>query len=218
MQSAVNGEAREWLPLGAARRVLEVNESTLRNWADSGALRTYRTPGGHRRFYREDVLSLAQNGQRRDSPEMWEDRALRRIRRRLQWNRNSTPDWYHGIDESSRTRLRLFGRQLLALAREYMGHRARRKRLLEEVDLLGYEYGDEMARLKLSLADAVQAFLFFRNSLLNESDRGQGSAPAIGSTSQAWQLVNQIADRVLMAIIHAYQKAPALNSAAKPDR
>ena len=157
MQSAVNGEVREWLSLGAARRVLEVNESTLRNWADSGALRTYRTPGGHRRFYREDVLSLAQNGQRQDSLQRWEDRALRRIRRRLQWNRNSTPDWYHSIDESSRVRLRL----------------------LEEVDLLGYEYGGEMARLKLSLADAVQAFLFFRNSLLNESDGGQGSAPAI---------------------------------------
>ena len=196
MQSAVNGEVREWLSLGAARRVLEVNESTLRNWADSGALRTYRTPGGHRRFYREDVLSLAQNGQRQDSLQMWEDRALRRIRRRLQWNRNSTPDWYHSIDESSRVRLRL----------------------LEEVDLLGYEYGGEMARLKLSLADAVQAFLFFRNSLLNESDGGQGSAPAIRTASLAWQLVNQIADRVLMAIIHAYQKAPALNSTAKADR
>ncbi len=196
MQSAVNGEVREWLSLGAARRVLEVNESTLRNWADSGALRTYRTPGGHRRFYREDVLSLAQNGQRQDSLQRWEDRALRRIRRRLQWNRNSTPDWYHSIDESSRVRLRL----------------------LEEVDLLGYEYGGEMARLKLSLADAVQAFLFFRNSLLNESDGGQGSAPAIRTASLAWQLVNQIADRVLMAIIHAYQKAPALNSTAKADR
>ena len=36
--------------------------------------------------------------------------------------------------------------------------------------------------------------------------------------SSSSSLVNQIADRVLMAIIHAYQKAPALNSAAKPDR
>ena len=218
MQSTVNGDGREWLSLGGARRVLEVNESTLRNWADSGALRTYRTPGGHRRFYRGDVLSLGQNGQRRDSPQRWEDRALRRIRRRLQWNGNSTPDWYDSIDESSKARLRLFGRQLLALVREYMGHRARKKRLLEEVDHLGYEYGVEMARLKLSLADAVQAFLFFRNSLLNESDGAQGSAPAIRSASLAWQLVNQVADRVLMAIIHAYQKAPALNSTAKADR
>ena len=46
----------------------------------------------------------------------------------------------------------------------------------------------------------------------------RGVLPPFRTASLAWQLVNQIADRVLMAIIHAYQKAPALNSTAKADR
>jgi excisionase family DNA binding protein len=30
--------------------LLQVDESTLRRWADSGKLKCFKTPGGHRRF------------------------------------------------------------------------------------------------------------------------------------------------------------------------
>ena len=51
-----------WLSLGQASRLLQVNEATLRQWADKGNVRVYRTPGGHRRFLHDDVLELtAQN-------------------------------------------------------------------------------------------------------------------------------------------------------------
>ena len=44
-----------WLSLRDACRILDVSQTTLRQWADGGHLRVYRTPGGHRRFLREDV-------------------------------------------------------------------------------------------------------------------------------------------------------------------
>ena len=70
-----------------ACRLLDVNEATLRQWADNGHLRVYRTPGGHRRFLSEDVMSLT-NTARTDAdraPESEvEGSALRLIRRRLQ--------------------------------------------------------------------------------------------------------------------------------------
>ena len=34
-----------WLSLGEASRLLQVNEATLRQWADNGNVRVYRTPG-----------------------------------------------------------------------------------------------------------------------------------------------------------------------------
>ena len=45
----------EWLTLGEAARYLGVAQSTVRKWADMGRIETFKTPGGHRRFRREDL-------------------------------------------------------------------------------------------------------------------------------------------------------------------
>ena len=45
----------EWLTLGEAAKYLGVAQSTVRKWADSGRVETFKTPGGHRRFQREDI-------------------------------------------------------------------------------------------------------------------------------------------------------------------
>lgn len=39
-----------WLSLGPASRRLGVGTDTLRRWADEGLIRSFATPGGHRRF------------------------------------------------------------------------------------------------------------------------------------------------------------------------
>lgn len=38
--------------------LLGVDEKTIRNWADTGRLQCWRTPGGHRRFRRADIDAL----------------------------------------------------------------------------------------------------------------------------------------------------------------
>ena len=48
-------EQPDWLTLGEAARYLGVAPSSLRKWADSGRLGTFRTPGGHRRFRKGDL-------------------------------------------------------------------------------------------------------------------------------------------------------------------
>jgi excisionase family DNA binding protein len=45
----------EWLTLGQAARFLGVAQSTIRKWSDSGRVRAFYTPGGHRRFRRGDL-------------------------------------------------------------------------------------------------------------------------------------------------------------------
>jgi excisionase family DNA binding protein len=43
------------LTASQAAGALGVSVSTVRRWSDSGALRGYRTPGGQRRFSREQI-------------------------------------------------------------------------------------------------------------------------------------------------------------------
>ena len=46
-----------WLSLDEAAKRLSVHPATLREWADKGQIRTFRTPGGHRRFSEADVAA-----------------------------------------------------------------------------------------------------------------------------------------------------------------
>ena len=48
-------DGREWLTLGQAAAFLGAAQSTVRKWADSGRLPAFYTPGGHRRFRRDDL-------------------------------------------------------------------------------------------------------------------------------------------------------------------
>ena len=53
----------DWLTLGQAATLLGVAQSTVRAWSDAGRLPVFYTPGGHRRFKREDLEGfLARNG------------------------------------------------------------------------------------------------------------------------------------------------------------
>lgn len=48
----------EWISMREACDLLGVSPATVRRWSDSGKLRAFTTPGGHRRFARAAVLDL----------------------------------------------------------------------------------------------------------------------------------------------------------------
>ena len=113
-----SSQEAKWLSLRAACHLLQVNQATLRQWADNGYLRVYRTPGGHRRFWSDDVLALTDGsrpGNGSGSEETLEGSALRRISRRLQGENVARQPWYQSVEEEGRDRMRLFGRRLLSL-------------------------------------------------------------------------------------------------------
>jgi excisionase family DNA binding protein len=56
----------KWLTLGEAARELNVAQSTLRKWADAKSIPTFLTPGGHRRFRREDLEAFQRGGEDHD--------------------------------------------------------------------------------------------------------------------------------------------------------
>ena len=58
--------SRLGLTASQAARALGVSVSTVRRWSDSGALRGYRTPGGQRRFSREQIEAFVASLERGD--------------------------------------------------------------------------------------------------------------------------------------------------------
>lgn len=181
-----------WMSLGEVCRALEINEATLRQWADRGRLPVYRTPGGHRRFLREDVDALlSRNEPTGTDPE---DLALQRIRRKLSQSDFSGQPWMASFHAEGRDRMRLFGRRLLSLLlrNDLEGQSRRRGETMSETHMLGHEYGSEMAVRGVPLTDSVQAFLFFRQAVVEsvQPDR--------------LRQVVEIADGVLVGLVDAY--------------
>jgi excisionase family DNA binding protein len=54
VRRTIAGEA-DWLTLGQAARYLGVAQTTIRKWSDQGRVPAFYTPGGHRRFRRNDL-------------------------------------------------------------------------------------------------------------------------------------------------------------------
>jgi excisionase family DNA binding protein len=193
-----------WLTLGQACRLLNVDESTLRRWADAGQVRTFRTPGGHRRFAEGDVHSILNGRGHRPVTEVG-DLATRRIRRQL--HSGSNADWYSHVDEAQREKLRPLGRRLMALVADYVAKRGRKTSLLVEARTTGAQYGSELAGAGMTLSQAMHAFTFFRRSL--DQSAKQALTKSGTSQSDSIEMCEQImvlADEVLLGIAGAYER------------
>ena len=188
------------MSLGAVSRALGINDATLRQWADRGRLPVYRTPGGHRRFLREDVEALVRersNGSAAAAAQQDNDPeapVLRRIRRNLSQIDMSKQTWLRSFQAEGRDRMRLFGRRLLSLLLQNPMNSTSRRRgeTLSETHMLGHEYGSEMAARGVPLTDSVQAFLFFRQAVVE-------TVPP-----DRLQQVVEISDQVLLGLVDAY--------------
>ena len=185
----------QWLSLRDACRLLDVSNTTLRQWADNGYLRVYRTPGGHRRFLRSDVESFAnapEQAQDQVRDDAVEGSALRKIRRRLGRNDVLQQPWYQSVEEEGKVRMRLFGRRLLSILLQESSARRRRQELRDEAHLLGREYGTEMSERGVTLKDTIEAFVFFRTMVLDSTNPG------------SWARIIETADRVLVGMADSY--------------
>ena len=187
-------EAR-WLSLQDACRLLEVSNTTLRQWADTGFLRVYRTRGGYRRFFRDDVMALTDGRTPAREPngeDALEGSALRRIRRRLHQENATRQPWYQSVEEDGRIGMRLFGRRLLSLLAQE-GSRRQRQESLTESHALGLQYGGEMRERGVLLKDTLEAFIFFRTMVLDSAN------------PRSWGRIIELADRVLVGVAESYE-------------
>jgi excisionase family DNA binding protein len=61
-RTPVPADEPDWLTLGQAAKYLGMAQSTVRKWSDTRRLRTFYTPGGHRRYRRSDLDAFLSRG------------------------------------------------------------------------------------------------------------------------------------------------------------
>ena len=198
-----------WVSLRRACEILGVDESTLRRWADNGRLRSYRTPGGHRRFSLPNLEAMVAGDTKPRGADEMERIATARIRRQLQQARAQEQGWYSSLTETSRGTLRDLGRRLVEMVGEYLDKRTtRRSGLLDEALEIGSEYGRVLNGAGLPLASAVHAYTGFRRTI-DETTRQAAIREGLPleDALAAYGQVHALGDQVLMGIVAAYEAA-----------
>jgi len=195
----------DWIGLREAALILGVHPATVRNWSDQGRLPVYRTSGGHRRYRRSEVELWAQSSRQesRTSPQNSTQIALRQIRVRIAEGQLEAEGWYQKLDEAARAQYRQSG---AALGRGLLAHIASGEPASAEVQALGYEYAARARSQGLSRVEAVQAFLFFKNALVDGIM--QVFADARVPSGEAWALLSQVTafmDEILVSLLGAYR-------------
>lgn len=201
-----------WLALGAASKLVGVGPDTLRRWADSGQVQAYQTPGGHRRFLRSSLETMINTPRRHHyDVERLADASgtiVGEVHRRMQRTGYAGQPWQARLSPEQRADFRRWGQRTFQLVIEYVaaGRRAERQLLLEEAEKMGGLYGREASAAGLSLAETVEAFLFFRSPVLEAiTAHLRRRAADIGDVTHAAREANQAIDGVLVALVSSYR-------------
>ena len=212
----VSGEERAWLTLGEASRVLGVDPDTLRRWADNGKVEVFTTPGGHRRFPRASIERMLPRPRARrtlltalgEPP----DRVAAELRKRVRSDLGSLSEqeWHTRLDDRSLQWFRERGRRMGDLLLGYLdtGQRGGREQFLGQAELLGKEYGVEAAKHALSIAEATQAFLFFRARFMSEIAT-VAKRRTLDATQAAalFEEADRALDGVIVALVEGHRSA-----------
>lgn len=217
-QNEAPTRSARWVSLSRACEILGVDESTLRRWADSGRLRSYRTPGGHRRFSLVNLEEMVAGENRHRGADEMERLVVPRIRRQLQRARQDQDGWYAQLSEGNRQALRELGRHLIEMAGEYMDRRTRRAGLLDQALDIGHEYGRILIEAGLPLSSAIAAYIGFRKTM-DETTRQTAlrEQMPVEDALEAYGHVHGLGEQVLTGIAAAYGSAPLTSEDERPD-
>lgn len=194
--------------------MLGISPSTLRRWADDGTVRTFVTPGGHRRFSRAAVQSLLPGTRHASVPAMLQGESRAQMSRvyRRELGRDAADElgWSETIGPEDRARFRQDGRRIVyaALGALEASDADERERRIEEAAAASAEYGRAAAGLRLPVSVTVATYLRFRRPFLAELSalarrRGLDAAAATELTDGARDMF----DRLLVATIRAQEAA-----------
>lgn len=199
-----------WLSLNQVAQQLGIHPTTLRRWADNGDIPVMLTPGGHRRFAVSDIERFAEERHRvrviSGLEKVWADHALTQTRKEIVNHQDQ--HWLAVFNEKDRERKRQLGRQLLGLMLQYVSMSEGGEDILQEARTIGRTHAENALSLGLPLIDALQAMLFFRDTLVEVAIH----LPEVARVRPEANLrllrrVNTILNTVQLAIADAYDKA-----------
>jgi excisionase family DNA binding protein len=200
----------KWLSLSDAAKVLGVHPSTVRLWSDKGILPTHKTQGGHRRYKRDEISLWAESNHKSSEiePERMMQEVIKTVRMQISEGRLQAETWYQKLDEDARVQYRMSARSLFHGLMIYMA--AEGADAESEAYAIGYEYASRAHRYSLNYVDAVRAFLFFRNTLIDSVIKVyQESNVPSRQTAQAFGKMYTFTDGILISLLQTFQ---ALNA------
>lgn len=202
----------EWLSLSDAAKILGVHPSTVRLWSDKGVLPTHKTQGGHRRYKRNEIMLWAESNKHpHEVPtENLLQEIIKTVRMQISEGRLEAQPWYEKLDADARTQYRMSGRSLFHGLMAYLASDG--ADAASEAYAVGYEYASRARRYSLNYVDAVKAFLFFRDALIESLIKvyGDAKAPA-DQTSQMYSKIHTFTDDILVSLLETYQSLENAN-------
>ena len=199
-----------WLKLGQAADYLGVHFTTLRRWADDGQVPYIRTPGGRRRFKKQELdafmASLRQGKgqpctaiQKIESPHTLVQAGHSGIRRE---------SWYGRLNDAHRAMMRGEGRQLMAVLMQYATRSNGGEAFLQEGQRLAAHYGQVCAAAGLSLVETARAFVLVRRSITDSiCEAGALAGPPDADTWRLYDRSNHFLDTLLLTLLEAFDHA-----------
>jgi excisionase family DNA binding protein len=203
----------QWMSLSEVAAVLGIHPSTVRGWSDRGLLPYHRTQGGHRRYLRSEIELWLQS-QRAEEPAdigLVVQNALRNTRFQVSEGRLEVEGWYLKLDAEARDQYRRSGRTLLQGLISYLYSDPGATSV--EAEAIGYEYANRARRSGLNEVEAVHAFMFFRN-LLVDSMLAVYEAASVHSPyawSNLFRRVNCYTDEIMIALLETYDAYQKVN-------
>ena len=198
-----------WIGMRRACEILGVNQSTLRAWTDGGRVPVFLTPGGHRRYREADLRALLETGGHAAAEPLSSALLASHARYEQVARQALSSPWFERFDVVARRQFRLLGTSMLNLLTTHLAATspAERESALSRGRELAAEYGEMATRLGLTLAEATEAFLLFRNPVLETVHQwlGTQSAPS-RHASDMLSRVNQFMDQVLIAMTAAHER------------
>src|SRR3954451_9432082 len=208
-----------WIGMRRACEILGVNQSTLRAWTDGGRVPVFLTPGGHRRYREADLRALLESGGHGAPVEPLSSALMASHARYEEVARQAlSSPWFERFDVPARRQFRLLGTSMLNLLTVYLAasNAAEREQALTRSRDLAAEYGEMATRLGLTLAEATEAFLLFRNPVLEVVHQWLGEqVPPSRQARETLGRVNQFMDQVLIAMTAAHERGA---HPSPPDR
>jgi excisionase family DNA binding protein len=200
-----------WLPIGAAARLVGVGPDTLRRWADGGKVQSYQTAGGHRRFLRSSLEAMTRTPRRAryDTGQLADASTtiIGDVHRRMQRTGYAGMPWQSRLSGEQREDFRRWGQRTFNLVIEYVAaaKRSERELLLDEAEKMGALYGREASAAGLTLAEAIEAFLFYRSPVIESIlAHLRRRVAEVAQVTAAVREANAAIDQVLTALVNSY--------------
>ena len=196
----------EWMSIHEASSLMGVSSATLRRWSDAGAIQTFTTPGGHRRFSRSAVARMLPSS-------ATESESGARGREVAQAVREVS--WFPDLDPVAQRQMRRHARRISTalVAFTEAGAADERASSLAEAESSAAACGELAAGRGVGLRETVEAFLTFRASYLRamietgtEHVNGDGAHTSAASAASV-EAATDAFDRLVCRAMRAHEGA-----------